>query len=168
MGLEVTGLEDMIAELEALSDPAVALEATRDAVRTGAEIVRDRVLATIPVRAFEAVWGPNSTALPVGVLKEALEVYTDTYQDGSVSATVAFTNRVAHVANWVEDGHRQVRGGYSKVGPTGKTRGPGREIAQPVPAHPFFRPAVEGTQVEVAEAVSKEFTRQIDLAKKKG
>ena len=83
MGLEVTGLESMIAELERLADPKVAIEVTKRAVRAGAEIVYDRVLENIPVR--EAERTAKSKGLPQGALKAGLRIYPDDYADGSVS-----------------------------------------------------------------------------------
>ena len=114
MGLEVTGLEDMLAELQRLADPKVAVEATKRAVRAGAVIVFERVLANVPVREFEAT--EETTGLPKGAMKASLDVFDDSYADGSVSSTVAFGKDEKHAARLVEEGHRKVHGGKEQVG----------------------------------------------------
>ena len=163
MGLEVTGLEDMIAELQRLADPKVAIEATKRAVRAGAEVVFERVLANVPVREFEAT--EETTGLAKGAMKASLDVFDDSYADGSVSSTVAFGKDAKHAARLVEEGHRKVHGGKSKLGKDGLYHGEGIETGF-VPAHPFFRPAVEGSEQEVSEAVDAAFRKEIEAATK--
>lgn len=57
---------------------------------------------------------PSGRALPVGALKAdvTLEVRRES---GLLMAVVGPGKLTAHVARWVEYGHRRVRGGYSDV-----------------------------------------------------
>lgn len=52
---------------------------------------------------------------------------------------------------FVEFGHRIVRGGYSRVDRNGRTRGPGTDTGEKVPAHPFVRPTFDSAGAEWVE-----------------
>jgi hypothetical protein len=72
-----------------------------------------------------------------------------------------------HVAEWVESGHRLVRGGYSKETKpgSGKYRGSGSEVGS-VEAHPFVTPAYEECREEVAQAIAATLVSEIEKASK--
>jgi len=77
--------------------------------------------------------------------------------------TIAAGKLTAHVARWVEYGHRMIRGGRSRLLPNGKTRGPGKQIGF-VDAHPFIRPAYEATRQEVISTICTTLTTELEKA----
>jgi HK97 gp10 family phage protein len=113
---------------------------------------------------------PSGTALPPGALKTDV-VISHPKSEGGPIYEVEFGAETAHVASWVENGHRLVRGGYShalygKDGePTGQYRGPGKQVSQ-VEAHPFFRKAFEAATPEAEEVITNSITRGVEKATK--
>jgi hypothetical protein len=101
--------------------------------------------------------------LPDGALKSDITVTTHRYKDGTPYVTVQPGKYTARVAQWVEYGHRLVRGGYSKVLKNGKTRGIGKVIGD-VAAHPFIRPAYEASRDAVADIIGKTLVAEIEKA----
>ena len=111
----------------------IALDATKAASQVIADAMRERA----PERVITT---PHSNAIPRGALKRDIRVKATLDADaGMVVATIG-PSHYAHVARWVEYGHRLVKGGSSKVLGSGKTSGAGAEIGE-VPPHPFLRPA---------------------------
>jgi HK97 gp10 family phage protein len=124
----------------------------KKALRAGAKVVKAAMVAKAPVLKKEIA---TSTALPPGAVKAGIRIYM-TDEDGDPAALVGPSAKVEHVTRFVEFGHRMVTGGYSKVLPGGKSRGPGKAKEKDVPPYPFLRPAYEesiGAAVE-AEKIS--------------
>lgn len=137
----VTGVTEMQERIRALR-AGIREQGVRDGVRAGAAVIRDAMIAAAPVLDEKTA---NSTSLDPGAMKEDIRSrLRATDKQGFASSIIGPGAKTAHVAFWVEFGHRLVRGGHSKVLASGKTQGPGREVGF-VPAHPFLRPAFEGS-----------------------
>jgi HK97 gp10 family phage protein len=165
MGVDITGLTELKAKFDDLSSNAKD-RAVRKALQAGAEIEK----AAIEYRAPERVDLPSGTALPQGALRADITVKIKRSDQGNLHAVIEPGDLTHHVALWVEEGHRLVRGGYSKEiyrhgEATGKFRGPGTEIAT-VEAHPFVRPAFEETRTEVEQAIATTLSQEIEKASK--
>ena len=155
--VEVKGLDELKRRLETLARPAAKSISNR-ALRAGAAVYRQAIEDLTPVRAE----GPSGTALPPGALKHDIWVKSISApeQDSSYVA-VGPGKYTSRVMRWLEFGHRMVKGGYSKAGKDGKTRGPGSAVGF-VPANPIMRNAFEGRQAEALEAITQSL--QADLA----
>lgn len=128
------------------------------ALREGALVYRDAVSEAAPERTDG---GPNegSNSLPAGALKSDVIVQK---VPKSSEYVVRFGKLTAHVARFVDEGHRLVRGGYSKLNKiTGKKRGPGKEVGS-VAAYPFFRGAFEIASADAEKAISSSITDQVN------
>lgn len=157
----MTGLRELDEKLGNMK-PAAAKRIIRRGLLEGARIFQ----AEVRLRARTRPALPSGTALPVGVLKQDVEIHFGTTNEGLIAAIVEPGHYTSHVARWVEYGHRQIKGGYNrviKVGHNaGKQRGLGHEVGSPVPEHPYIRPAYE-TARELAtraacEAIAKGIT----------
>lgn len=143
--IEITGLNEMRERLRLL-----AQNLRRDyivkAVKAAAQVIADAMQEQAPERAE----GPSGDALPPGAMREDIKVRERVDKDGFATARIGPGKDTAHVARWVEYGHRQVAGGVNRVLASGKTRGAGHEIGQ-VPPHPFLRPAFERSEAKAIE-----------------
>lgn len=121
----------------------------RKAVRAGARVIQAAMIESTPVLA-----GTNagSDSLEPGAIKGDIRI-SSIVEDGEPAALIGPGKKTAHVAGWVEYGHRMVSGGQSKVLAGGKTSGSGK-AGEDVPAHPFLRPAYERSEAAALEAVS--------------
>lgn len=147
IGVRVEGLRELQAALDRAKGPQAQRVLARG-LRAGAEVFQAAIEERAPVRPAL----PSSTALPPGALRGDIEIHTlRTAEPGGAAVTVGPGKYTAHVARWVEFGHRLVRGGQSKLLPSGKTRGRGVH-AGAVPPHPFLRPAFEAAQREALAA----------------
>jgi HK97 gp10 family phage protein len=161
---QVTGLKELDQKLGELGDKA-AKRIIRDALKAAGTVFELAVRARAPVRSG----GSSGTALPPGALKNDIDSVIGTTDDGGppLPAVIVRPGKYTRrAAEWVEYGHRQVRGGYLKVSPSGKQRGPGREIGGPVPAHPFVRPAYEAAREEAAAVCCNELALGVEKAAK--
>jgi Bacteriophage HK97-gp10, putative tail-component len=157
-GLVITfeGVEGFNRMMTDLAGPAVERIARR-AVRAGGRVVQAAITEAAPERPAL----PSGTALPPGALKNDIEVHVAREKDGSVSAYIEPGKLTMHVARWVEYGHRQVAGGYSRKtaeaveGGNAIFSGPGQHV-QDVPAHPFIRPAFEASELAAQDAIAME------------
>lgn len=157
MDLEVTGIERLQGRFKLLQE-RMREDVLRKAARAAGNVVKAEIEGLAPVLDRKAA---KSTALDPGTLKASIAVLgVKRDGDGVAVATVGPKDEVAHVVRWVEFGHRLVRGGYSKVLPNGKTRGPGREVGT-VRAHPFIRPAYENSSAEAAKAAGEVIASEI-------
>jgi hypothetical protein len=68
------------------------------------------------------------------------------------------------IARLVEYGHRVVRGGYSHLDRSGRAHGPGREVGEPVPPHPFARRTVAACSEEVVQVFTNTLAVEIQKA----
>lgn len=147
-----------IAEFEgAMEKLAIDLpeKVIRKGLRAGGQVVQVAVTLATPVRDPNL---PSTTALPPGAMKSDVELHVVKEEDASFSAVINFGKYTRYAAYLVEYGHELVVGGRKGKG--------GTSIGQ-VPAHPFFRPAFEGSEqgaMVVAEEtildeIEKEATR---------
>lgn len=131
----------------------------RKALRRVGKIVQKAVQEHAPIRPDL----PSGTALPIGALKDDIEyrihLATDPIDDNSI-VTVTPGKKTAHAADWVENGHALVAGGYSKVDGKGGRRGPGKVIGHVQP-HPFIRPAADSIEGEAVEAFQETLAEEI-------
>jgi HK97 gp10 family phage protein len=153
--IEVTGLSELQAKLEDLGTNQ-ALAAQRKALRAGAAIIQAAIIERAPVKT-ESEGG----VFPAGALASDIVVKMSKDDQGNPVAVVGPNKYTMRLAIWNELGHRIVTGGYNKLLPNGKTRGPGTVHAESVPARPFVRPAFESTQQEVAEVMVTVLSEEI-------
>jgi HK97 gp10 family phage protein len=127
ISVDIQGLSELQAKLEQLATSR-AERCIRTALKAGAEIEQAAVEDKIPRR----LPGAAGTALPEGALKGDISFEIKRSQQGNLAAIVGPGKLTAHVAEWVEEGHRLVKGGYSKETKpgSGKYRGPGKEVSQ--------------------------------------
>lgn len=137
MRLEVSGYRELAAELDQMR-AAVRADATRGAVREAAAVMTEAMREKAPELDKTTA---RSTALPPGALKTGMTFRVRNIGSGLIMAIIGPRKGTGRAAHLVEYGHRLVKGGKSRIGPTGP-RGPGKEIGE-VPAHPFLRPAFE-------------------------
>lgn len=138
----------------------------RKALRAGAEIEKAAIVERAPVK--------DSTGgmLPDGALKSDIVIKFKRDDNGTQYAVVGPDKLTAHVARWVEYGHRMVTGGRSKLIKSGKnagkTVGPGKEVGM-VEEHSFIRKAYEATREAVADAIATTLATEVEKAgKRKG
>jgi HK97 gp10 family phage protein len=156
ISIEVTGLKELQLKLDALTTKQANL-CIRKALRAGGLIEKAAVEERAPVKDEPGGY------LPAGALKADIIVHTTKDEQGAISAIVGPGKLTAHVARWVEYGHRMIRGGRSRLLPNGKTRGPGKQIGF-VDAHPFIRPAYEATRQEVISTICTTLTTELEKA----
>ncbi|WP_213805758.1 HK97-gp10 family putative phage morphogenesis protein [Granulicella sp. dw_53] len=158
----IEGLSELQTKLNDLGTKA-AERAIRKALRAGAEIEQAAISERAPVKVG------TGGLLPNGALKNDIVVRMKRDDQGSLVAIVTPDKYTAHVARWVEYGHRMVTGGYSRLLPDGRTRGPGKAADEDVPEHPFIRPAFEATEQEVAAVMTTTLIEEIEKeASRKG
>lgn len=150
--IHIDGLNEVKEMLDNLAEKE-ADRIIRKALRAGGVITQDAVQSFAPVRPDL----PSGTALPPNALENDITLTVKKINSNQYSAIIQPGKATRHVANFVEYGHRLVRGGYSKIikkgRNAGKTRGPGSEVGF-VPAHPFVRVAFESTVDKVTELIS--------------
>jgi HK97 gp10 family phage protein len=145
MGLETAGYAEMSERFELLRQ-AMREKAVRSGVRAAGNVILKAIEERAPILDAKSA---NSTALEPGSLKDDLRVRIGRVdKDGFITAEIGPSAKTSHVARWVEWGHRMVKGGYSKLLASGKTRGPGHALKEDVPPHPFIRPGFEASQGE--------------------
>lgn len=158
--MRIDGLQELREKLDAMADRATVRAIAEKALRAGGEVARAAIEERTPVRTTPVT--ARSNALPVGKLRASVRVWMDPrYPDGN-GVLIGFRAAVAHVARFVEYGHRLVVGGYSKLDKrTGLYRGPGHRIAD-VPAYPFIRPAYEASRQEMVEVTVAKLRAEIE------
>ena len=157
-GIEITGIEEMVADLQALPKTIVT-KCFGQALAAAERVITPAVKAATPVD--KALLATHRIA--PGALRAAVEsrVEVDTGARGG-QVTVDWGD-LSHIAGFVEYGHRQVTGGYSHVDKSGRTHGPGREVGQ-VPPHPFARPVMARISEEAVEAFATGLGEAIEEA----
>jgi hypothetical protein len=121
----------------------------------------------VRLRAPERTSLPQGNSLPPGVLKGDIELRFGITDEGLPAAIVKPGKYTAHVARWLEYGHRLVRGGYSRVLAGGRVRGRGQEVGS-VPAYPFIRPAFETAREAAIAATTESLRTNLPEAVQKG
>jgi HK97 gp10 family phage protein len=161
---QVTGLRELDQKLGELGDKE-AKRIIHAALKEAGDVFEAAVRARAPVRAG----GASGTAAPPGALRNDIRSIVTRTEDGgqSLPAVIVYPGQFTRrIANWVEYGHRQVRGGYSKIMPGGRRRGPGHETGA-VPAHPFIRPAYEGVREQAVQVCCNALAAGVEKAAKK-
>jgi hypothetical protein len=155
MDVEFNGFEAMIDRMATVGD-AVARRAAVAGVRAGLEVIAEAMIERAPILDKRTV---NSTALEPGAIKEDIRAFpVRADMDGFVSGMAGPSEDTQHVAEWVEYGHRVVKGGQSKILADGRTKGSGHQVRGAdgelleVPEHPFLRPAFESSADKSLEA----------------
>jgi hypothetical protein len=144
--MELKGLKEIDEKLSGLKGP-VARRLIHDAVMAGGKVLQDEVRLRAPARPSL----PRGTAIPPGALKSDIELRFGMSEEGLPAAIIKPGRYTAHVARWLEYGHRLVRGGYSKLLSGGRTRGRGQEVGVVRP-YPFIRPAFETARIAAMTA----------------
>jgi HK97 gp10 family phage protein len=157
--VDLAGLADLQAKLDALSDKALD-RASRVAVRAGALIEQAAIVAEARIKVGDG------GLLPAGALKSDFVIKVTKGTDGVMRANVGPGKLTAHVARWIEYGHRMVKGGKSRLKKYGLLSGPGKQIGE-VKAYPFIRPAFEASKEQVEKTVRDTFKREIANAWKR-
>jgi HK97 gp10 family phage protein len=172
ISVEIKGLADLQRKLDALAT-STAERCIRTALKAGAEVEKAAIEERIPARPDL----PSRTALPIAALKSDISIQMKRSDQGNISAIVGPGEATAHVAEWVEEGHRLVRGGYSREvfkggEATGKYRGPGHQVTDDdgelinVQPHPYIREAYEATRDEATQAIITVLGSEIEKAAK--
>jgi HK97 gp10 family phage protein len=157
--VDLAGLAELQAKFDTLSDRERD-RAARAAVRAGALIEQAAIVAKAPVKVGDG------GSLPAGALKSDFVIKVAKGSDGVMRANVGPGKLTAHVARWIEYGHRLVRGGKSRLKKYGLVSGPGKQIGE-VPADPFIRTAFEESRAQVESTVRNTFKREITSAWKR-
>jgi hypothetical protein len=161
MELELKGLAD-VDKLLAQLEPKQQVSVLRKAVQVGDAIFADAVREAAPVQVTDA----GGTALAPGFLAADITARTSAQPDGSVIGIIKPGKMSAHVARWVSDGHRIVRGGRSRKNKTtGKLSGPGKDTGLTTRPNPFVVRAFEQAAPKALEAVEQSIVEQL---RKKG
>jgi HK97 gp10 family phage protein len=147
--VHIEGLRELDAKLAELGG-AKGKQIVNKALRAGGLVFVDAIQERAPERPDL----PSGTALPPGALAADIGERIGRDEEGFAAAIIGPQDATAHVARWVEYGHRLVKGGYSKSvyrrGVFVGYRGPGRAVDN-VPAHPFIRPAFEAATQEAID-----------------
>lgn len=152
------------AKLKSLTDKKQP-QIVAKALRAGAQVFRDEVVTQTPERTDDVVTGPKSSALPPGALKSDVIAHK---KPNSLEYDVEFGDETAHVARWVNDGHRIVKGGSAHFDKNGKKKnGKGRKVGV-VEGSGFFDKAYETALKAATDAVEKSINEQITRAWKGG
>jgi len=132
-------------------DGAVKEKAIRAALKAGAEIEQKEIQANCP----ERIDLPSGTALPIGALRSDVIIKLSGKNANRPYAVIKFGKYSAHVARWVEDGHKIIHGGRGQHGTdTGKSTKP----------NPFVSRSFEASLGAVQEAIQTTFLANITKA----
>lgn len=150
-GITIKGLTELKAKLASLSDKE-GDACIRTALKAGAAIEQAAIEERAPVK------DTTGGQLPPGALKADIGVSVRKAKSGNLYALVGPGKFTAHIARFVEYGHRIVRGGRLRKG--------GKHVGD-VPAHPFIRTAYEATRDEVATTIATTLATEIEKASQK-
>jgi HK97 gp10 family phage protein len=150
ISITVEGLKELQAKLDALTQKQ-ADRCIRTALKAGAAIEQAAIVERAPVK------DGTGGSLPPGALKSDIVTRMTKDKGGALSAIVGPAKLTAHVARWVEYGHRIVHGAKLRKG--------GSHIGN-VPAHPFIRPAYEATRQEVVTTICTTLASELEKSSK--
>ena len=137
--MEMDGFDQILNALDGLAGER-RRKIERKALQAVVEIIQPALLEATPVLSTR----PGTTSLPPEAMKEAVQSRISQPTDGRESSATADFGKLNYVADWVDAGHANVRGGYSKTNANGKRRGPGAVIGE-TPSHPFVRATIDAT-----------------------
>ncbi len=157
-GIKVIGLNELMNSFNKLKTQT-AEKVVRKSLRKGGRVMQDALTEATPVRPDL----PSGTALPPGAMASDIQLSVTKTSEGIV-ATIGPGKHTAPYAIMVEYGHRQVKGGYSKLIKSGrnagKTRGPGKE-SKFIPAHAWVRPVFESQSDAISAVIVDSLTEGI-------
>lgn len=139
---EIRGFSELAAKMEA-GTREIGERRVKRMVLAGARVFKREVVSRAPVLDKKTA---GSTSLEPGALKDDIRIAT-LKNETLPTAVVGPSRKTAYVANFVEYGHRMVKG---------------KVALADVPAHPFIRPAFESAQDEAEQAMIKDFDQPIE------
>ncbi len=135
------------------------------ALNEGAQIIKQAIEESAPVNEWPL--SPKSTALAPDSVNDDI-IIRIRGEGEKMIAVIGPGSLTERIARWVEYGHRQVRGGYSRIRKNGNISGKGKVIGQ-VDAHPFIRPAYERVRAEAGKKIGDVLVKKLLRAvKRKG
>lgn len=158
--MALAGLQELVARMNRLREQ-VNGPIAKKAVRAAGNVIKEAMIERTPENIEK---NAGSDSLDPGAVKADIKVrFPAEQQVLETTALIGSGSKTAHVAGWVEYGHRMVSGGQSKVLASGKLSGSGNAGAVDVPAHPFLRPAyeeaVEAAQQAEADVLAEELRK---------
>lgn len=156
--VHIEGLEELKAKFQRMKD-VDRDKAIAKGLRAGAKMFQAEIASRAPEQAIHA----GGDSLPAGALKNDIVVTSTQKREGYLEVDVQPAKYTAHIAMWVEYGHRLVRGGYSHKSrkDPGKYRGKGKQVGA-VPAHPFIRPGYEAVAEEATNRIVQVVAAEIE------
>jgi HK97 gp10 family phage protein len=157
------GLKELDEKLEQLGQ-----DAARKIVRKGLKAAGTVLQAAVREATPERPTLPSGTALPPGTLARDIEMHIGKSDEGLPAAIVQPGAYTWHVAEWVEYGHRLVKGGqaewYAAVGSKAKRRrrGGNGHVIGDVPAHANFRKGFEAGRAEAVAVFGATVAEGVD------
>ncbi len=149
INVDISSVESMLKGL----DGEIKEKAMRSALKAGARIEQHEIQANCPTR----IDLPSGSALPVGALRSDVIIKLSGKKVDRPYAVVKFGKYTAHVARWVEDGHKIHYGGRAQHGTdTGESTKP----------NPFVSRSFEASLGAVQEAIQTTFLSNITKADK--
>jgi len=141
MSLKINGLDKLQSELGLLQE-AVRSDATKVAVRAGANVIKGRMSLDSPI--LDRITS-GSNALPPGTLQGGMTISVRSTRDGVIRAVIGPGRITTQAAHLVEYGHLLVKGGQERITPKGVAWKGGKvgKIIGVVRAHPWLRPAFD-------------------------
>lgn len=139
--INVNGVPELQKAFANLAGP-VAEKALTKGVIQAAQVFQESITENAPVRPAL----PSGTALPVGKLKQSIQIRARKLKSGAVAAFVEPSAETRHIARFVEYGHQLISGGR---------QGKGGKFAGRVPPHPFVRPAYEVSAQDAIELMQQ-------------
>lgn len=158
ISITVEGLSELQAKLDALTQKQ-ADRCIRTALKAGAVFEQAAIVERAPVK------DGTGGYLPPGALKSDIVIRFMKDVQGAISVKVGPAKLTAHVARWVEYGHRIVQGGRNRILTSGKQKGNGIVTGE-VPAHPFIRPAYEASRRQVITTICETLATELEKASK--
>jgi hypothetical protein len=149
IGVDISSVAAMLKGM----DGEIKEKAMLAALKAGAEVEQLEIQANCP----ERIDLPSGTALPIGALRSDVVIKMSGKKINRPYAVVKFGKYSAHVARWVEEGHKVHHGGRGKHGTdTGGSTQP----------NPFVSRSFEASLGAVQEAIQTTFIAQITKADK--
>jgi HK97 gp10 family phage protein len=143
--IQITGIDDVCAALDRLPTE-LAKAAFAPALKAGGAVLETAIKQGTPIEAGTHISG---VSVPPGALRAAVEISVENDAGGRGGQATVDWGDLSYIAGFVDRGHRNVRGGYSHLDKGGRAHGPGRELGDRVPPHPFARRATADCSTDV-------------------